>query len=152
MSNFAQALRGIAIAEFALRGKVKVLDFGYQPSALARIAAGRAMGKSGANPRLEQFIIDYATCWPLIAASSVKVLYDHEPFICECIVPQMTLQWATSNAECDGIRFFSTQFTPGPDTEQLSTKIGTESLIGAALKKSNTWIPRFPWLSKQALP
>lgn len=109
------ALPGVTVAEFGLRKKVKVLDFGYRPSALAKIAAGSAMGKKGDNASLEQFIVNYATCWPLIAASSIKVLHDGEPFIYEYIIPQMILQWAMSNAECDGIRYFSTRFTPDPE-------------------------------------
>jgi hypothetical protein len=107
-------LPNVAVAEFSFRKKVKVLDFGYRPAALAVVAGGSAMRKQGENPRLEQFIIDYATCWPLIAASSIKVLHDGEPFVCEYIIPQMILQWAMSSAECDGIRFFSTRFMPDP--------------------------------------
>ncbi len=69
-------LPAVAVAAFSLRSKVKVLDFGWRPSALARIAAGSAMRERGANPPLEQFIINYATCWPLIAASSIKVRHE----------------------------------------------------------------------------
>ncbi|MGO8816402.1 MAG: RES domain-containing protein [Terriglobia bacterium] len=112
----AAALPGVTVAEFALRRKVKFLDFGYRPSALAGIVAGSAMRKPGENPGLEDFIVHYATCWPLIAASSIKVLHDDHPFVYEYIIPQMILQWAMSNAECDGIRYFSTRFTPGPET------------------------------------
>ena len=108
-------LPDVAVAEFALRVKVRVLDFGYRPSALAQLAAGSAMRERGANPRLEQLIINYATCWPLIAASSIRVLHDGEPFVYEYIIPQMILQWAMSNAACDGIRYFSTIFTPDPE-------------------------------------
>jgi hypothetical protein len=105
----------VAVAEFALRNKLKVLDFGYRPSALATVVAGSAMRERDANPPLEQFIINYAICWPLIAASSIKVLHDRAPFVYEYIVPQLILQWAMSNAECDGIRYFSTRFTPDPE-------------------------------------
>lgn len=112
----AAELPGVSVAEFAFRKKVKVLDFGYRPSALARLAAGSAMGKRDANPPFEQFIINYATCWPLIAASSIKVLHDGEPFVYEYMIPQMILQWAMSNAECEGIRYFSTRFTPDPES------------------------------------
>ena len=110
------ALPGISVAEFGFRKKVKFLDFGYRPSALARYAAGSSMRPLGANPDFEQFIIDYATCWPLIAASSIKVMHDREPFVYEYIIPQMILQWIMTNDECDGIRYFSTRFTLDPDT------------------------------------
>lgn len=73
-------LPGVSIAEFGFRTKVKILDFGYRPEVLARIAGETAMGRRGANPPLEQFVIDYATCWPLIAASSITVLHDGAPF------------------------------------------------------------------------
>jgi hypothetical protein len=111
----AATLPGVAVAEFGLRKNVKVLDFGYRPEALARLVAGSAMSKRGSNPGLEKLIIAYATCWPLMAASAIKVLHDGEPFVYEYIVPQMILQWAMSTTECDGIRFFSTRFTPDPD-------------------------------------
>jgi hypothetical protein len=108
----AAALAGVSIAEFTLRGEIRILDFGYKPQALAKIAAGSAMRPRGANAQLEQFIIDYATCWPLIAASSIKVRHDGKPFVYEYIVPQMILQWLMGQDDCDGIRYFSTRFLP----------------------------------------
>jgi hypothetical protein len=108
-------LPNVAVSEFAVRTKIKVLNFAHRPSALAQIAVGRAKSERDADPRLEEFLINYATCWPLIAACSIKVMHDGEPFVYEYIVPQMVLQWAMSNSECDGIRFFSTRFTPGPE-------------------------------------
>lgn len=105
-------LPGVSIAEFGLRRKIRILDFGYKPGALALIAAGSAMRPRGANPSLERFVIDYAICWPLIAASSIKVRHDGKPFVYEYIVPQMILQWVMGEEECDGVRYFSTRFLP----------------------------------------
>jgi len=109
------ALPGVSVAQFGLRNKVKLLDFAYRPSALARVSAGSAMKPAGANAALEQFIINYATCWPLIAASSIRVLHDGDPFVYEYVIPQMILQWAMRNTDCDGIRYFSTRFIPDPE-------------------------------------
>jgi RES domain len=39
----------VAVAEFTLRNKLKVLDFGCKPSALATVAAGSAMGERDAK-------------------------------------------------------------------------------------------------------
>jgi hypothetical protein len=113
-------LPGVSVAEFVFRNKVKILDFGFRPSALARVAVGIAMHSLGANPPLEQFIINYTTCWPLIAASSIKVFHGGEPFVYEYIIPQMILQWIMSNDKCDGIRYFSTRFTPYPDAVYIT--------------------------------
>jgi len=125
-------LPAVAVAEFGFRTKVKVLDFGWRPSALAPVAAGSAMRERGANPRLEQFIIDYATCWPLIAASSIKVRHEGEAFVFEYIVPQMILQWAMrSSTWCDGSRYFSTRFTPDP-----KAVCGTANYVFPAIQES----------------
>src|ERR1035438_4143321 len=107
-------LPDVSVTEFAFRKKVRILDFGYRPSALAQLAAGSAMRPQGANSPLESFFINYATCWPLIAASSIKVMHGGNPFIYEYVIPQMILQWVMSSAECDGIRYFSTRFMPHP--------------------------------------
>jgi hypothetical protein len=113
-------LRNTAIAEFAVRdgAQIRVLDFGFRPSTIAELAFGRDIENAKAtpkpNPELEEFIVNYATCWPLIAASSIKVMHEKEPFVPEYIVPQMILQWLMVNSDCDGIRYFSTQFNPDP--------------------------------------
>jgi hypothetical protein len=121
----------VSIAEFAFRDKVKILDFGYRPSALARTAAGSSMRPSGANSSLEQFIVNYATCWPLIAASSIKVMHNGEPFVYEYIIPQMILQWIMSNGECDGIRYFSTRFTLDPETVRATANYVFPAIHGS---------------------
>ena len=98
---------------------------------LARVAAGSAMGQRDANPHLEQFIIDYAACWPLIAASSIKVRHDGKPFIHEYIVPQMILQWLMGQDECEGIRYFSTRFLPDEDSVRRVANYVFPALHGA---------------------
>jgi len=108
-------LSRVAIGEFEVIAPLKLLNFAYRPSALADIAGGSALRDQGANPPLEQFIIDYAICWPLIAASSIEVMHDRKPFVYEYIIPQMILQWIMGRTDCDGIRYFSTRWVPSPD-------------------------------------
>ena len=103
---------GVAIAEFAFRKTVKILDFGYRPAVLADQAGRLSKKVAGSNAPLEKFIIDYAVSWPLIAAASIGVLHDGDPFVPEYIVPQMILQWIMSSNECEGLRYFSTRFRP----------------------------------------
>jgi hypothetical protein len=107
-------LPSVAIAEFGLTQSVRLLDFGYRPSALAQIAGANSARLSGSNPDLEDFLVNYCVCWPLLAASSIKVAHEKSPFVEEYIVPQMILQWAMSSSECDGIRYFSSRFDPEP--------------------------------------
>jgi hypothetical protein len=113
-------VHSVAVSQFGIcHGvAVNVLDFGLRPAALAPIALGRQIedGKtnSKANPDLEAFLANYAICWPLMAASSVKVMYDGDPFITEYIVPQLILQWLMRNTGVDGIRYFSSRFNPEP--------------------------------------
>ena len=113
-------LRRRAAAEFAVKSgtQVNLLDFGYRPGALADIAHGReiedAKPNGKANPALIAFLVSYATCWPLIAASSIKVSHDKSPFIHEYIVPQLILQWLMQNSDVHGIRYFSSRFNPEP--------------------------------------
>jgi hypothetical protein len=106
----ADTLPKMSIAEFALRRDIQILDFGYRPKTLADIVEGSAMRRAGENPKLEDFIVDYAICWPLMAASSIKVKHDGRPFVYEYIVPQMILQWIMRNQEWDGIRYFSSRY------------------------------------------
>lgn len=113
-------LRSVAVAQFGVRDGIdaNVLDFGLRPAFLAQIALGRQIedGKPRGkpNPDLEAFLADYVTCWPLMAASSIKVLHDGDPFVHEYIVSQIILQWLMQNSDVDGIRYFSTRFNPEP--------------------------------------
>jgi len=107
-------LPSVAVGEFELRSPVKLLNFGYRPSGLAMIAGGSSLRPKGANSDLEKMLIDYAICWPLLAAASIIVMHDRAPFVHEYIIPQMILQWIMLNKDCDGIRFFSTRWNPDP--------------------------------------
>lgn len=109
-----QHLPQVAVSRFAPRHKVQVLDFGYRPTALVPVAAGLALGAAGSNPPLLQLIVNYITCWPLVMAASVCVLYETDHFYPEYVVPHLITQWLTRNTTCDGIRYFSTRFNPDP--------------------------------------
>jgi hypothetical protein len=109
-------LAQMAVAEFAPRHDLKVLDFGYRPSALAQVAAGSALRPEGSNPPLENILISYSVCWPLQAGASIRVLHEQGRFYPEYIVPQIITQWLIREADqCDGIRYFSTRYVPDPD-------------------------------------
>jgi hypothetical protein len=114
-------LSQVSVAEFELRSPARLLNFAYRPSVLSQVAGGSALRPSGANPLLERFLVDYATCWPLMAAASLRVLHDSAPFIHEYIVPQMILQWIMKTTDCDGIRYFSTRWCPSSDAIKATT-------------------------------
>ncbi len=93
------------VARFRFRQPTRYLDFGYRPRFIETLAQG--LGNQP-NPALSDFIVKYAVCWPLIAACSIKRIYD-EKFIAEYIVPRLTLEWVREQNDIDGIRFFSTR-------------------------------------------
>ncbi len=95
-----------SVARFRLRREIRLLDFGYKPGAWAPFAA------HSASPALDNLIVNYAICWPLIAASSIKTLNEGAHFSPEYLVPQMILQWLMQQDIFDGIRYFSTRFQP----------------------------------------
>jgi hypothetical protein len=50
-----------------------------------------------------------AVCGPLLAASSIKVRNTAAPFKPEYVVPQVILQWLTTETNLDGVRCLSTK-------------------------------------------
>ncbi|MFZ0827958.1 MAG: hypothetical protein WAO02_11100 [Verrucomicrobiia bacterium] len=110
----AAKLPSMAIAEFAPRKPVKFLDFGYRPSVIATLARARLLSPSTANPDADDLLVNYAVCWPLIAASSVLREPGNPPP--EYIVPQLILEWLVAGNQCKGIRYFSTR-VPADNTE-----------------------------------
>ncbi len=106
----------IAVARFATRHEVQVLDFGYRPTALIPAAVGLSLGAPGSNNPLLNLIVNYVTCWPLIMAASLRVLAPNDHFYPEYVVPHLITQWITRNTTCDGIRYFSTRDCSQPHT------------------------------------
>jgi hypothetical protein len=96
------------VSKFKSKNKIKFMDFAYKPNLLAFIASNTSN-----NPPAEDFIVNYAVCWPLIAACSIIRLYPDSPFAPEHIIPQIIMQWLMRDAiDCDGIRYFSTRWLP----------------------------------------
>jgi hypothetical protein len=87
-------------------------DFGYPPEVIGRLAQGRLLQAHQPNIPLDNFIVNYAICWPIIAACSIRRMHDGK-FAEEYIIPQILLQWLMRETMCDGIRFFSTRMSPG---------------------------------------
>jgi hypothetical protein len=110
----AAKLPSMAIAEFAPRKPVKFLDFGYRPSVIATLAHARLLSPSTANPDADDLLVNYAVCWPLVAASSILRETGNTPP--EYIVPQLILEWLMAGNQCKGIRYFSTR-VPADNTE-----------------------------------
>lgn len=83
---------------------VNLLDLGFRPDHIARFVTHRDR-----RPDYEQQIVDraisYGVCWPLIAASSVRVQHRDAPFKPEYIIPQLLLQWVAERGDHDGIRY-----------------------------------------------
>lgn len=115
-------VRTVAISQFGVRdgASINVLDFGLRPAALASVALGRQLEDANAHPKansdLETFLASYAICWPLLAASSVRVMHDGDPFAAEYIVPQLILQWLMQSTELAGARYFSSRFNLTPES------------------------------------
>lgn len=75
----------------------------------AMIASRRYQAQlSGPSPASD-LVVARALCWPLVAASSVRVRHRDGHFKAEYIVPQLLLQWLTAETTIDGIRYFSTK-------------------------------------------
>jgi hypothetical protein len=108
-------LAHLGIARFVAKRKVRLLDFGYRSATLAPFAAGRSLCARDKNLNAQNFFVSYVVSWPLIAAASVKRLYDGN-WAAEYVIPQLLMQWLTREPTCDGIRFFSTK-VPASATE-----------------------------------
>lgn len=106
-------LHKMGFAAFRFREPVQLLDFGYGPALIGRLAEGRLLQQKQPNPDLDALIVNYAICWPLIAACSVKRMQDGK-FAAEYTIPHLILQWVMEQGQCDGIRFFSTKVPPDP--------------------------------------
>ena len=107
------ALDSIHLARFAPAAGVKlqVLDFGLRPALIAAlIHSGRYVNQLSHDSPLADLVTAHAVCWPLVAAASIKVKHLDAPFKPEYIVPQLVLQWLTTEEpNIDGVRYFSTK-------------------------------------------
>jgi hypothetical protein len=100
-----------AFARFECRREVQVLDFGFRPGFVGRLAQGRALQPGQPPNSVDDFIVRYAVAWPLIAACSIANRYDGK-FAVEYVIPHNIVQWLQRENQLDGIRFFSTRLLP----------------------------------------
>jgi hypothetical protein len=59
------------------------------------------------GPDPETYVANYLTIWPLIAATSLRVL-DHESNV-EYILPNLLMDWIHDEGRYDGVRYFTTK-------------------------------------------
>lgn len=111
------ALDGLWVSRFRIVKPVSVLDFQFSPHQVWRMFEALGVGAPKAIDRTSEaelkahfnldFLKSYASCWPLIAACSIKRDQRIGTFVPEFIVPQLLLQWVAQEARVDGIRYFS---------------------------------------------
>lgn len=133
-------------------GPVRVLDFGYTPRLLTDII--QLLIQPGAtNFALYYLTLSKVIFWPLIAASSIRVLHRDEPFKPEYIVPQLVLQFVKDDKtkNIDGIRYFSLHFDQPKDSLSLGCNwvfpVKTSSATGicASLRTMFRMTPVLSW-------
>lgn len=84
---------------------IKLLNFGYRPIDVAQFIESQQTSVSKTSA--VKIAISYLVCWPLLAAASIDVKYQSEPFKIEYIIPQLLLEWICKNKKIDGICYFS---------------------------------------------
>jgi len=141
-----------AIAEFAPTHTVRLLDLGYCPSQMAIVAKARLLAQSQGqnNTQFDDFIVNYAICWPLIAACAIQKLHNGKDvkFSIEYIIPQLLLQWVMRETMCDGIRYFSTWVEPDDQNIRSSSNFVFPALpppsVGQSQKLKNLFVMTEP--------
>jgi len=90
------------------KSNLRVLDFAHRPEVIASLAKALEddLDKNNDN---SNFILAQLSCWPLLAACSIRVRHSSAPFVPEYIVPQLLLQWIRKHQRFEGIRYFSTR-------------------------------------------
>lgn len=133
-------------------GPIRVLDFGYTPRLLTDIV--QLLTQPGAiNYSLFHLSLSKVIFWPLIAASSIRVLHRDDPFKPEYIVPQLVLQFVKDDKtkNIDGIRYFSLHFDQPKDSLTLGCNwvfpVKTSSATGicAPLRTMFRMTPVLSW-------
>lgn len=89
---------------------LKLLDLGWRPAQIAAmIDSGHFRVHLSDSSPASDLVVAKALCWPLLAACSIKVRYPKANFKPEYIIPQLLLQWLTSETNLDGVRYFTTK-------------------------------------------
>ena len=112
-------LDSVFVSRYRISEEATVLDFQLPPLLAWKIYeyALRQSTSPTPLPRLNElqdrydrsFLVSYVSCWPLIAACSIRVDSREGSFFPQFIVPQLLLQWVTKKRKVDGIRYFSTR-------------------------------------------
>ena len=122
----------LQISRFAQspHSSLRILNFALRPGFISDLV-DTALHSEGGFP---EAIVAYGTCWPLIAASSAKVLHSLSPFIPEYIIPQLLLQWIRNESDFDGVCYFSTRtaqyLSPATPATNYVFPVKTKSAVG----------------------
>ena len=137
---------------------IRVLDFGFTPRLMADIVELLLLPDP---PQVPLFDLSLARVlfWPLIAASSIRVLHRNDPFKPEYIVPQLVLQFVKDDKtkNIDGIRYFSLHLGQPKDSLQLGcnwvfpVKTSSPSGICSSLRKMFRMTPVLSWQISQQI-
>lgn len=111
-----------------------ILNFALRPGFISQVVDTALRSEGG----LPEAIVAYGMCWPLIAASSAKVLHPLSPFIPEYIIPQLLLQWIRNESDFDGVCYFSTRtaqyLAPATPATNYVFPVQTKSASGLCQK------------------
>lgn len=88
------------------KSNIKILDFGFRPAQFAALIKSNS-SKIHTKSDITDFLISYATIWPLIALCSIKTKFRDATFKVEYIVPQLLFEYIRSSLDYDGVRYFS---------------------------------------------
>ncbi len=102
----------LQISRFQIEPKTRlaIVDFGIR---LQRIHQNLVEPSNGFNYSKEFYddidkdYISKAICWPILFACSIKVREPNAVFKPEYIIPQLILEWVTTERGYEGIRYFS---------------------------------------------
>ena len=109
-------LSAVAVSRFHARPgtDLKVLNFGHRLPLLAAWVDKEPHKFLDFRSDAVK-VVAHVTCWPLIAACSIRVPDQARPERPEYFVPQLMLEWIVRTRGFHGIRFFSTHYNEYPD-------------------------------------
>lgn len=109
-------LSDISVSRFSAvpATNLRVLNFGHRLPLLAAWVDSEPNRFNSLSTELS-IIIAHITCWPLVAACSIRVPDRAIPERPEYIVPQLVLEWIAKTRSFHGVRYFSTHYEEYPD-------------------------------------
>ena len=124
----------VHVVRYKLQPPLRILDLSYTPHSIAAMIKEYDSNKNGRSIRDASIrkdfclVVSRAVCWPIIAASSVRVFKPEgkftpkDSFKPEYIIPQQMLQWVVQERkDIDAIRYFSTKMDPHSRDSILQT-------------------------------